>query len=95
MRQPRPGRLIGKACNNRGARATLAVIRASEHKTIPRWCEAKEVPYVALVARLKGQRKTYPLGLLKRVEVVTGGAVPAGWWLETAEAEEGSRNGQA
>lgn len=92
MRQPGPGRLIGKACNNRGARATLAAIRSSEHRTIPRWCDAHGVNLNKLTSRLKGQRKTYPIDLLQQVEKLTG--VPASWWLETADAVEGNLNAE-
>jgi hypothetical protein len=83
-RQRRPGQAIREACNNRAAVALLAHIRASEHPTIPEWCEANRLSRHVLVERLRGQRKTVDVSFAAHIERVTGGAVPAQWWLERA-----------
>jgi hypothetical protein len=83
----RPAQAIREACNNRAAVALLAHIRASEHPAIPAWCDANRVSRQVLVARLKGHRKTVDVAFLEHIERVTGGAVPAQWWLERANQD--------
>ena len=78
-----------QAGSKRACRALLAHIRATKHKTIPAWCAAHGLDRFKVQNAIRWKVQRVDVKFALEVERATDGVVPASWWTENTEGNEG------
>lgn len=79
---------IEQAADQPAPAALLAHIRASEHASIPAFCEAKGLDRLKVQKAINGKIKWMDLKFAFEIEKATDGAVAASSWIPEAETEQ-------
>lgn len=76
-----------------GAQRALAWVRASEYRTIPRFCEAKSLDRLKFQKAVRGDISRIDVGFAFAVQSATDGQVLAEWWALPVETPESAEAG--